>query len=104
MRKNLSFDYIIVGSGPAGCVLANRLSENKSLSILLIEAGGSDKRLIIRMPAAFAMAAKGETVMLVHCTNSLRYGLVTVMTASNGYISGNDPGEILRNLRDSLGY
>ena len=58
MRRNLSFDYVIVGSGPAGCVLANRLSQNTSLRILLIEAGGSDRRIIIRMPAAFAMAAR----------------------------------------------
>ena len=58
MKKRPSFDFVIVGSGPAGCVLANRLSKNASLNILLIEAGGSDQRLIIQMPAAFAMAAR----------------------------------------------
>ena len=38
-----NFDYIIIGAGSEGCVLANRLSENPSLNILLIEAGCSDK-------------------------------------------------------------
>ena len=43
-----TFDYIIIGAGSAGCVLANRLSENPSLNILLIEAGGFDKHLYIQ--------------------------------------------------------
>lgn len=49
-------DYIIVGAGPAGCVLANRLTEDSGTTVLLIEAGGSDDKLIVQMPAAVPFA------------------------------------------------
>jgi choline dehydrogenase len=45
------FDYIIVGAGSAGCVLANRLSEDSDVRVLLIEAGGLDKNIYIHVPA-----------------------------------------------------
>ncbi len=49
-----AYDYIIVGSGSAGSVLANRLSADPAIKVLLIEAGGSDKSLYVRMPAGIA--------------------------------------------------
>jgi len=54
------FDYVIVGAGSAGCVLANRLSEDPEVRVCLIEAGGPDSDLEIHIPAGFGGLFKGR--------------------------------------------
>ena len=55
-----NYDYVIVGSGSAGCVLAARLTENPDVTVCLLEAGGSDRNLKVRIPAAFPKLFKTD--------------------------------------------
>jgi choline dehydrogenase len=55
MMSEQTFDYVIVGAGSAGCVLANRLTEDADNSALLLEYGGSDRSIFIQMPSALAI-------------------------------------------------
>ena len=51
-----AFDYIVVGAGSSGCVVAARLSEDPHTNVLLLEAGGQDNHPYLKMPLAFLKA------------------------------------------------
>ena len=58
---SINFDYIIAGGGSAGCVLANRLSKDPNVKVLLLEAGGTDWHPFIKMPSGVSKIMAGET-------------------------------------------
>ncbi|TVQ04275.1 MAG: choline dehydrogenase, partial [Roseinatronobacter sp.] len=64
------YDYIIVGAGSAGCVLADRLSADKRTRVLVLEAGGSDKRFWVKVPLGYAFAHTDPRISVQCATQS----------------------------------
>jgi choline dehydrogenase len=62
------WDYIIIGAGSAGCVLANRLSANPAHKVLLLEAGGTDRRLWVQIPIGYARTFRDPSVNWMYQT------------------------------------
>ena len=62
------FDYVIVGAGSAGCVLANRLSADGKNSVLLLEAGPKDSHIWIHIPLGYGRLFKEKTVNWMYQT------------------------------------
>ena len=71
-----AFDYVIVGAGTAGCVLASRLSEDPSVSVLLLEAGGSDRTIWIQLPIGYGRTYFDASINWMYDTAPVP-GLVT---------------------------
>ncbi len=69
MDANKEFDYIVVGAGSAGCVVANRLSEKSSNRVLLLEAGGNDKTFWIQTPLGYGKTFSDPAVNWLYRTN-----------------------------------
>ncbi len=87
MSAATEFDYIVVGGGSAGCVLAARLSEDPQVSVCLLEAGGVDKSVLIHCPAGLAVLAQ---------TGSANWGFETVPQPGLGGRRGYQPrGRVL---------
>jgi choline dehydrogenase len=67
-------DYVIVGAGAAGCVLAARLSEDPTISVLLLESGGGGRHPLLRIPKGFYLAVQHPEYCYFYPTGSVSPG------------------------------
>jgi len=83
-----AYDYIIVGAGSAGCVLANRLSEDANVRVLLLEAGGADSQPLLAMPLGFLAAARNPALDWGYATEPEPYLYGRTLPLPRGKVLG----------------
>ena len=83
-----TFDYIVVGSGSAGGTLAARLSEDGRYRVLVLEAGGSHKNFLVRMPAGWGAMTYSPKFSWMHKTEPEKYAGGRRMKMPRGKLVG----------------
>jgi len=85
---NATYDYIVVGGGSAGCALAARLSEDASRTVLLLEAGGPERHLLMKMPLTFTALRGHPTLEWGYGTDPEPHANDRIVPAARGRVLG----------------